>query len=114
MIDLSYVRPKKSEALRKWYDKEFIKKAKLEVINLQNAMILPLKRFPEDNLQFGRGGVVDAEGNYAALSGLRNRIWGVILFQKSSIGMKKLSTAAISLINGAIFWLRQSRGCGIG
>ena len=76
MIDLSYVRPKKAEALRKWYDKEFIKKDKLEIITLQNAMILPLKRFPEDNLQFGRGGVVDAEGNYAALSGLRNRIWG--------------------------------------
>lgn len=73
-IDFSYLRPKKAEAVKKWYEKEFTKKENLEVIELSEALILPLKRFEGDNLLFGRGGVVTKEGEYVSISGIKGRI----------------------------------------
>ena len=74
MINYRYLRPKKAEAVKTWYDKDFIKRDNLTAISYYNATILPLKKCPSDRLLFGRGGVVDAEGRYIEASSLRKRI----------------------------------------
>ncbi|WP_289466301.1 hypothetical protein, partial [Klebsiella pneumoniae] len=62
MINYNYLRPKKAKHLKGWYDKPFPCRDKLNVYNLPNAAILPLKKFNGENLLFGRGGVVDENG----------------------------------------------------
>jgi len=73
-IDDSYLRPKKAAWLRKMYAAPFPEKTELEVLRLTNATILPLRELSDDQLLFGRGGVVDAGGNYVPLSGIETRI----------------------------------------
>ena len=66
-ICYDYVRPHKAEAVKKWYDKEFIKRDILKCYQYSAATILPLKTMANDNLLFGRGGVVDVNGSYISL-----------------------------------------------
>lgn len=73
-IDYAYLRPKKAAVLKEWADYPFLRKVDLEVWNGENATILPLKQFPEDNLCFGRAGVVDSAGTYVALSSIPDRV----------------------------------------
>lgn len=73
-IDYSYLRPKKAAALMDWGLCTFEKMTKLEVWAGENATILPLKRFSEDNLLFGRAGVIDADGEYVNLSAIERRV----------------------------------------
>ena len=63
-ICYDYLRPRKAEAVKKWYNKEFIKKESLEASSYSEATILPLKSLANDNLLFGRGGVVEENGKY--------------------------------------------------
>ncbi len=69
-----YLRPKKAEALRKWYDDEFYERNDLGTWSGKNAIILPLRKIENDNLLFGRGGVVDEGGNYVNFSSIDKRI----------------------------------------
>ena len=72
-LDDQYLRPKKAASLRKWHENRLEVRETLEVWHGEKATILPLRKDPE--LQFGRGGVVDAQGNYVELSGIPLRVW---------------------------------------
>lgn len=73
-IDYRYVRPRKADVLKTWYDEPFQKIENPQIWIGRNATILPLRKFDSDNLQFGRGGVMDSEGNYVEMSGIDGRI----------------------------------------
>lgn len=73
-INYNYLRPKKAGALRKWNEQEFYKKDDLSATIYENAVILPLKRIGGDVLLFGRGGVVDENGEYVAKSAIDRRV----------------------------------------
>lgn len=73
-IDYRYLRPKKAEALKQWYDEPLAVIENPAVWRGKNATILPLRRQPGDNLLFGRGGVVDEKGEYVALSAIEGRV----------------------------------------
>ena len=74
-ICYDYLRPRKAEAVKKWYNKEFIKKESLEASSYSEATILPLKSLANDNLLFGRGGVVEENGTYIEESGIPGRVY---------------------------------------
>ena len=71
-IDYRYLRPKKAEALKKWYDAPVEVRENPEIWQGSNATVLPLRR--DDQLLFGRGGVVDSDGNYVDLSAIPGRV----------------------------------------
>ena len=71
-IDYRYLRPKKAKALKAWYDAPVEVRENPEIWQGSNATILPLRR--DDQLLFGRGGVVDSDGNYVDLSAIPGRV----------------------------------------
>lgn len=71
-IDYRYMRPKKAAALKEWSDFPVEVREDPNVWQGSNATILPLRRDPD--LQFGRGGVVDSDGNYVDLSAIPLRV----------------------------------------
>lgn len=71
-LDDKYLRPKKAAALRKWHEDNFEVRETLEVWQGSNATILPLRK--DSRVQFGLGGVVDADGNYVDLSAVPDRV----------------------------------------
>lgn len=71
-IDYQYMRPRKAAALKQWCDFPVEVRNSPIVWQGNHATILPLRKDPA--LQFGRGGVVDSEGNYVELSGIPLRI----------------------------------------
>lgn len=73
-IDYTYLRPKKAEALKQWYDQSVEVRSDPTVWRGSNATILPLRRDPADGLLFGRGGVVDETGAYVPLSAIEGRV----------------------------------------
>lgn len=73
-IDYSYLRPKKAAWLQRMYNTPFEQKQELSVWRGKNATILPLRETRGENLLFGRGGVVDEDGQYVSLSGIETRI----------------------------------------
>lgn len=73
-IDYNYLRPKKAQWLKQMYAAPFTEKLTPDLWRGENATILPLRSVPDDGLLFGRGGVVDSEGQYVPLSGIPTRI----------------------------------------
>ena len=73
-IDYRYLRPKKAEWLKRMYNTPFEKRDSLRIWQGENATVLPLRPIPDDGLLFGRGGVVDKDGQYVELSGIPTRI----------------------------------------
>ena len=71
-IDYRYMRPKKAAALKQWCDFPVEVRNEPTVWQGQHATILPLRKDP--SLQFGRGGVVDSDGNYVDLSCIPLRV----------------------------------------
>lgn len=71
-IDYRYMRPKKAAALKQWCDFPVEVREQPTVWQGRNATILPLRKDPQ--LQFGRGGVVDCDGNYVDLSSIPLRV----------------------------------------
>ena len=71
-LDLQYLRPKKAAALKRWHEGNLEVRENLEVWNGKNATILPLRK--DSRVQFGLGGVVDADGNYIDLSAIPDRV----------------------------------------
>ncbi len=80
--DFSYLRPKKAKSLKDWYDQPFHCREDLKILNLMNATILPCKKLDGDNLIFGRGGVIDENGEYCSLSSIENRVQGSYKFSE--------------------------------
>lgn len=72
-VNYDFLRPYKAQAVKRWYEKDFPKKANLDITKYSNATILPLKSQPE--LLFGNGGVVDKNGNYLEESGIPGRVF---------------------------------------
>lgn len=87
-IEYQYLRPKKAAALKRWHEEAFETRESLTVWQGRNATILPLRKDPA--LQFGRGGVVDAEGNYVELSGIPLRVWNGYPFENAEYRDQKV------------------------
>ena len=73
-VNYDYLRPEKAKMLRQWCDVPLAKNNEPKIWRGSHATILPLRRLETDNLQFGRGGVVDADGNYVELSQIPKRL----------------------------------------
>lgn len=74
-LDSRFLRPQKAAWTKAWYDSlQLCEKIGYNVYD--RAVIFPLKRFPEDNLLFGRGGVNDALGKYIESSAIKDRVEG--------------------------------------
>lgn len=73
-VNYQYLRPKKAAALKKWYDEDFKPRDDMDVVVEANATILPLRKQEGDNLLFGRGGVVNSQGEYVSLSCVPGRV----------------------------------------
>ena len=80
-IDYTYLRPKKAEALKKWYDAPVEIRQAPTVWQGEQATILPLRRDPSFGLLFGKGGVVDCQGQYVDLSAIPGRVQHAYPFQ---------------------------------
>lgn len=74
-IDYQYLRPKKAEWLKKMYASPMYQKESLDIWQGADATILPLRETRGEGLLFGRGGVLDSQGEYVSLSGFETRIW---------------------------------------
>ena len=73
-LNTQYLRPLKAADLQKLYNRPFVRRSQLDIWCGSNAMILPLRKIPGDNILFGRGGVVDDSGHYVQLSALKDRV----------------------------------------
>ena len=89
-IDYRYLRPKKAEALKKWYDAPVEVREDPEIWQGKNATILPLRRDPSFGLLFGKGGVVDENGSYVALSAIEKRVQGAYPFENPEVKDEKV------------------------
>lgn len=76
MTNYTYLREKKASSLKKFYDASFEEKDVLSIHSYNDATILPLRRFPNDSILFGRGGVVSNENEYISESAIPNRVQG--------------------------------------
>ena len=74
-VNYDFLRPYKAEAVKVWYERDFEKKEKLEAKLYSNATIIPLKSLVNDNLLFGRGGVIDSDKIYVEESGIPGRVF---------------------------------------
>ena len=83
MINYTYLREKKADVLKEWEKNGVRKNHSLEFSIHDNATILPLQKFENDNLLFGRGGVVDKNGAYIDKSGIQQRIFNSYDFKNS-------------------------------
>lgn len=71
-IHYEYMRPRKAAALQQWCDFPVEVRSEPEIWHGCNATVLPLRKDP--SLQFGRGGVVDCDGQYVEMSGIPLRV----------------------------------------
>ena len=78
-LDLRYLRSKKAAALKRWHEGNLEVRETLEVWKGENATLLPVRK--DSQLQFGRGGVVDKDGNYIDLSCIPQRVQYAYDFQ---------------------------------
>ena len=90
MIDYTFIRPQKAIALKKFYNNSFEKKVKLTAESFCNATILPLQKFKHDSLLFGRGGVVNNQGDYIDSSAISNRVQGAYEYTNQEYIDKKV------------------------
>lgn len=75
MINYEYLRPQKAEFLKRREEADFPQiEVGFQIFN--NSTILPRRKSEKDELVFGRGGVIDSQGNYVEASGLISRFGG--------------------------------------
>lgn len=74
-VNKAYVRPLKARDLQNRYER-LVQKEELRVEEVPGGLILPLRRFAEDTLLFGRGGVINSAGEFCEVSGIAGRVWG--------------------------------------
>ena len=85
-LENQYLRPKKAAALERWHQDPFEIREDLKVWRGENATILPLRREPDSGLLFGKGGVVDKDGNYVNLSSIPGRVQCVLRLSGAPLG----------------------------
>ena len=90
-----YLRPKKAQWLRRMYNTPFPCREDLQIWRGDHATILPLREIPNEGVLFGRGGVVDKEGNYVPCPALKTGLCGTIPWKTRCTGTKKWCTAGI-------------------
>ena len=73
-IQYQYLRPEKAKALEKWVTDSVAIRDEPAVLALENAVIYPLRR--GFGLLFGKGGVLDENGEYIPESGIPGRVEG--------------------------------------
>lgn len=69
-IDYQYLRKEKAKVLNLFHSKELFIKEKLSQSRYNNATVLPLIQMSDDDLAWGRGGVIDEHGTYITDSGI--------------------------------------------
>lgn len=72
---LDYVYPQKAKYIAEARDR-FVNRKTSVVETYDNALVLPAVNFNDYDVTFGRGGVVDADGNYVELSKTKGRMEG--------------------------------------
>ena len=75
-IEYRYLRPEKARALKNWYDAPMEVRENPATWQGQNATVLPLRRRADFGLLFGKGGVVDENGQYVPMSAIPGRVEG--------------------------------------
>lgn len=75
-LNTSYLRKEKADLTKKLYKNNVQKLSNLKVKRVKNGIILPPLHFVNDNLIFGKGGVLDSKLNYCELSGTEGRLYG--------------------------------------
>lgn len=73
-INDTYLRPKKAAWLKRMYATPFEERSDLALWSGKNATIFPLRELDDADLLFGRGGVLDENGDYVPLSAFDTRI----------------------------------------
>ena len=76
IINYDYLRPLKANLVKELHSKEFVVKKQLAIKIYNDATILPLKREISADSFWGKGGVIDIEGNYVELSSIPKLING--------------------------------------
>lgn len=84
-IDSKYLRVAKGLKNQRMHNESFPCNDELKCEIYEKATVLPVRKDPADMLLFGKGGVVDKDGNYIELSGLPNRCEGGYTFQADRI-----------------------------
>lgn len=74
MDNFQYISKSKAEYAKKCLEKGLEFKTSIGYETVVQATVLPLKRFPGDAWQFGRGGVVDEQGKYVESSSVPTRV----------------------------------------
>lgn len=70
--NISYLRPKKQDAFSYWATMDFETKEALNIQTVENGLCLPLRQ--AQGVEYGQGGVVDAQGKYVKESALLDRL----------------------------------------
>lgn len=84
IFDSRFLRPQKAKWTQEWYTTlEFREDIDFRTYN--QAVVFPLKRFPGDNLLFGRGGVNDSSGNYIESSAIKDRVEGSYPIEETAL-----------------------------
>ena len=109
-LELQYLRPKKAAALKRWHDGNLEVREDLEVWQGNNATILPLRK--DDRVQFGLGGVVDAQGNYIELSAIPDRVQFSYEFENAEYRDEKVVYCGYMINHWGIFSLKPYAVCG--
>ncbi len=87
-IDYQYLRPQKAQALKKWYDARIEVRENPAVWQGEQATILPLRR--DSALLFGKGGVVDRDGQYVPMSSIPGRVEGAYPYENAQYQDEKV------------------------
>ena len=74
-LNVNYVYPAKAKYILEAGER-FVKKNSAKVEVYENATILPVVKFEDYDVAYGRGGVVDCNGNYVESSKTKGRIGG--------------------------------------
>jgi len=72
--DLNYIKDKKEKEEMRKFLKNYQRKEQLEVLSIENGVILPRKEADPSiypNTWMGLGGVLDSEGNFVKISGIK-------------------------------------------
>ena len=87
-IDYQYLRPEKVKMLKKWYDAPIEVRENPVFWQGKNATILPLRR--SEGLLFGKGGVVDCDGQYVEMSAIPDRVQFAYPFENAEYKDEKV------------------------
>ena len=82
MVEYQYLRPAKAKYMKKREEADF-PKVEVGFKMHRDCTILPLRKLANDNLLFGRGGVIDSQGSYLESSGLPSRFGGKYFADKT-------------------------------